>query len=150
MIKYVTEDTNLAYIMPWIFLAMVIFMRVTNSKTLYKGINMSKDEFWHLLESSFNLQEFMSNLSHVLAFTYLFACGFDSTDIRTTIHLGAFTILLVWLKVTFTIGKNPQFGIYITIVSYVGWEVFKLILLYLTTLWGKSSLLDTSYVCTNV
>ena len=138
MIKYVTEH-NLAYIMPWIFLAMVIFMRVTNSKTLYKGINMSKDEFWHLLESSFNLQEFISNLSLVLAFTYLVACGFDSIDIRTTTHLGAFTILLVWLKVTFTIGKNPQFGIYITIVSYVGWEVFKLILLYLTTLWGKSS-----------
>ena len=136
--------------MPWIFLAMVIFMRVTNSQTLYKGINMSKDEFWHLLESSFSLQEFMSNLSLILAFTYLVACGFDTTDIRTTTHLGAFTILLVWLKVTLTIGKNPQFGIYITIVSYVGWEVFKLILLYLTTLWGKSYFLDTSDVCTNV
>ena len=53
-------------------------------------------------------------------------------------HLGAFTLLLLWVNVSLSLGMlAPSLGIYISITSYVGKEVFRLILLYSTILVGN-------------
>ena len=137
---------NVAFFLPCVFWLLTTFMRVVNSKSivLFKGINMTKRDCQQVKETCnfLNLSEIARSIALLLSPIYLGQCWYKGDLIATT-HIGAFTIFLVWLNVTFTIGKYPTFGIYITIVHYVGWEVLKLVLLYLTTLLGKCWIFKT-------
>ena len=122
-----------SYCMSWIFLVLVYL------HLLYRMVNLSRADSSILYVDIFkalNLRELTRIISLVLSPIYLFLCVFYQ-DTTTTSHLGAFAILLVWLNVTFTLGKFPSFGWYITIANYVGWEVVKLLALYSTSLVGK-------------
>ena len=121
-----------SYCISWIFLGLVYL------HLLYRVFNCSRADSSILYANFFkalNLRELTRIISLVLSPIYLSLCLFYQ-DTATTTHLGAFTILLVWLNVTFTLGKFPSFGWYITIANYVGWEVVKLLALYSTSLIG--------------
>ena len=144
---------NFAFFLPCVFWLLATFMRVINSKSivLFKGVNMTKGDRKQVKKNCnfLNLIEIARSLALLLSPLYLGLCWYKRDLIETT-HIGAFTIFLVWLNVTFTMGKYPTFGIYITIVNYVGWEVLKLVLLYLTTLLGTCWIFKAGYLGANI
>ena len=140
LVIMLTGGPNGAFILPCIFWLMAIVMRIVNSKhiVLLKGVNITKQELCQSKKNCnfFNVLTIARTLALILSPVYLGLCWFE-TDLFYTTHVGALTIFLVWLNVTFTLGKYPTFGIYITIVNYVGLEVFRLIILYMTTFIGN-------------
>ena len=102
-----------------------------------EGVNITKQELCRSKKNCnfFNVLTIARTLALILSPVYLGLCWFE-TDLFYTTHVGALTIFLVWSNVTFTLGKYPTFGIYITIVNYVGLEVLKLVILYMTTFIG--------------
>ena len=76
-------------------------------------------------------------ITYSLSVAFLVAT-FQEEDALIEPHLGAFTLLLLWANVSLTLGMlAPSLGIYVSITSYVGKEVLRLILLYSTILVGN-------------
>ena len=56
-------------------------------------------------------------------------------------HIGAFSVLFLWLKVTSMIGRFPTFGIYINMCNYIFWTLVMFFGIFFFTLWGEPTAL---------
>ena len=110
LVMMLTGGPNWAFILPCIFWLMAIVMRIVNSKhiVLLKGVNITKQELRQSLKNcNFTLLTIARTLALILSPFYLGLCWFE-TDLFYTTHVGALTIFLVWLNVTFTLGKGES------------------------------------------
>ena len=58
-------------------------------------------------------------------------------DIVESTHVGSFSVITLWLRITFLIGRYYTLGVYIYMSNYIFLNLAMFFTLYLSTIWGK-------------
>ena len=80
-------------------------------------------------------ENWMDTLMFFLTLGTLITCRLD---IVTSTHIGSLSILILWFRITFLIGRFPTFGIYIYMSNYIFFTLVMFFSLYMSTLFGKA------------
>ena len=80
-------------------------------------------------------ENWMDTLMFFLTLGTLITCHLD---IVTSTHIGSLSILILWFRITFLIGRFPTFGIYIYMSNYIFFTLVMFFSLYMSTIFGKA------------
>ena len=111
----------LTYVLTWILLLALGIRKIVYLVLRFKAFVASKEDMLELPMMA-------------VVFASLVASHYN---ILWQTHIGAFSVLFLWIKVTSMIGRFPTFGIYINMCNSIFWTLVMFFGIFFCTLLGE-------------
>ena len=111
----------LTYVLTWILLLALGIRKIVYLVLRFKAFVASKEDMLELPMMAVVFASLVASKYNILWQT----------------HIGAFSVLFLWIKITSIIGRFPTFGIYINMMTFIFWTLVMFFAIYFFTFFGK-------------